>query len=330
MRHLRKHIGLFCGVFLFAATSGLAQDPHYTQFFATPYLINPAYTGVFDGDLRLSTNYRQQWMGLASPITSMVASVDGKLFNDGVYHQNPFNVGLAFQSDKTLNGALSSNGLTANASYHIPLDREGYQSLGIGLSGTYGKRNFNFSNMASASQFTSGGFNLALPSGEIAMENMKPHFSVGAGVLYCNSKPEEGSFFEIGVGAYHLNRPLQTILYEGTSVIPMRVSAHTFLQRYVGSDLLLDGRLLYQLQAGSDYLLGGIALSKLLEEDPQGSLIGLGCWYRTGDAIAPYLFGEFNSLRIGFTYDIQLNDIRKPTAPVTTIEFSLQYRLRSK
>lgn len=307
-----------------------AQDPHYTQYFATPYLVNPAYTGVFNGNLRVSTNYRQQWLGLSSPVSSLVASVDGKLFDDEVYYQNPFNIGIAFQSDKTLNGALTSDGLTANAAYHIPLDREGYQSLGIGLSGSYGKKNFNFSRMASASQFTSGGFNLSLPSGEIAMENMRSFFSAGAGLLYSNNKPEEGSFFEIGVGAFHLNRPLQTILYEGTSEIPMRVAAHTSLQRYVGVDLLVEGRLLYQLQTGSDYLLGGMSLTKLLQEDPQGSLIGLGCWYRSGDAVAPYLFAEFNSLRMGFTYDIQINDIRKPTAPVTTIELSLQYRLHSK
>lgn len=308
----------------------LAQDPHYTQFFATPYLVNPAYTGVFNGSTRFTANYRQQWLGLTSPISSMVASIDGKLFDDGVYHQNPFNVGMAFQSDKALNGALSSDGFTANAAYHIPLDREGSQSLGIGLSGTYGKKNFNFGRMSSASQFTSGGFNLSLPSGEIAMENMRSFFSVGAGVLYCNSNPEEGSFFELGVGAYHLNRPLQTILYEGTSTIPMRVSAHTSMQRYVGADLLVEGRLLYQLQAGSDYVLGGLSLTKLLQEDPQGSLIGLGCWYRSGDAVAPYLFAEFNSLRLGFTYDVQINDSRKPSAPATTIEFSLQYRLKAK
>lgn len=330
MRIFKIYQILLASLLITAAVHVYAQDPHYTQYFATPCLINPAYTGVFNGDLRVSTNFRQQWMGVSSPVSSIIGSVDGKLFDDEVYHQNPFNIGIAFQSDKTLNGALSSDGLTGNAAYHIPIDREGYQSLGIGLSGTYGKRNFNFSRMASANQFTSGGFNLSLPSGEIALENMRSFFSIGAGLLYTNNKPDEGSFFEIGVGAFHLNRPLQTILYEGISEIPMRVAAHTSLQRYVGADLLLEGRLLYQLQAGADYLLGGMTLTKLLQEDPLGSLIGLGCWYRSGDAVAPYLFAEFNSVRVGFTYDIQINNIRKPAAPVTTIEFSLQYRLHSK
>ncbi|MFZ9695648.1 MAG: PorP/SprF family type IX secretion system membrane protein [Chitinophagaceae bacterium] len=308
----------------------IAQDPHYTQFYSAPLTINPAYTGVFSGNLRMGTIYRSQWSSMASPFTSMVASVDGKLFNDGVYHQNPFNMGIMMQSDKTLKGALTSSNLTATAAYHIPLNMEGDQSIGLGLSATYGKRNFNFNNLSSASQFTSGGFDLTLPSGEVAFENMKPYLSVGAGVLYCNTNEEEGSFFEIGAAAFHVNRPLETILYEGTSVIPMRVSAHTFLQRYVSDDLLIDLRLMYQLQTGADYLMGGFALKKLLESDPEGSLLGLGCWYRTGDAIAPNIFAEFKSMRVGFSYDIQLNGIRKTAAPASSMEFSLQYRLKSK
>lgn len=317
-------------IFIASSSIGFGQDPHFTQYYATPQLINPAYTGVFNGNLRLGSTYRQQWSSLGAAFNTMAVAIDGKVFNDGVYHQNPFNIGVVLQSDKTMKGALSSNNLTATAAYHVPLNREGTQSIGLGLSGMYGQRNFNFANLAAASQFASGGFDLSIPSGEVTFEKMKPYLSIGAGVLYCNTNEEEGSFFEIGVSGYHLNRPLQTILYEGTAVIPMRISSHVLLQRYIGEDLLLDARLLYQIQTESDYLLGGVALTKLLQSDPEGSLIGLGCWYRTGDAIAPNIFAEFNSVRFGFTYDIQINDIRKQNVPVSTMEFSLQYRFRNK
>lgn len=316
--------------FFSITSTSVGQDPHFTQYYTTPLLVNPAYTGVFNGSLRIASTYRQQWSSLGAPFNTMAVGVDGKVFNDGVYHQNPFNIGVVFQSDKTLKGALSSNNLTATAAYHVPLNREGTQSLGLGLSGMYGQRNFNFTNLAAASQFASGGFDLSLPSGEVTFEKMKPYLSIGAGILYCNTNEEEGSFFEIGASTYHLNRPLQTILYQGTAVIPMRVNAHVHLQRYIGEDLLFDARLLYQIQTESDYLLGGAAITKLLQSDPEGSLIGLGCWYRTGDAIAPNLFAEFNSIRFGFTYDIQINDIRKQSVPASTLEFSLQYRFKSK
>jgi len=327
---MRYYLNIVLLFLLYMPLGVKGQDPHFTQFYATPQLINPAYAGVFNGSFRIGTTYRQQWSSLGAPFNSMAVALDGKVLNDGVYHQNPFNLGLVVQSDKTLKGSLSSNNLSGIAAYHVPLNREGTQSIGIGLSAMYGQRNFNFTNLVAASQFASGGFDLSIPSGEVTFEKMKPYLSLGAGILYCNTNEEEGSFFEIGASAYHLNRPLQSILYEGTAVIPMRVSAHAYLQRYVGDDLLLEGRLLYQIQTESDYLLGGAAITKLLESDPEGSLLGIGCWYRTGDAIAPNVFAEFKSMRIGFTYDIQINDIRKASIPVSTLEFSLRYRFKSK
>jgi hypothetical protein len=38
-----------------------AQDPHFSQFFASPLTLNPALTGKFDGVLRVAGNYRDQW-----------------------------------------------------------------------------------------------------------------------------------------------------------------------------------------------------------------------------------------------------------------------------
>ena len=37
------------------------QDPHFTQFNAAPITINPNYVGVFDGNVRITSNQRRQW-----------------------------------------------------------------------------------------------------------------------------------------------------------------------------------------------------------------------------------------------------------------------------
>ena len=65
----------------------LAQDPHYTQYFASPLTLNPALTGLTQCDLRLSANYRNQWSSVTSnPYTTAAISYDmsalkGKLDN---------------------------------------------------------------------------------------------------------------------------------------------------------------------------------------------------------------------------------------------------------
>ncbi len=322
---------LILSTLLFHLTGDMvAQDPHFTQNGTAAPLINPAYTGVFTGNMRIGGNYRQQWSSLASPFTTMLLSIDGKLSTAEDLPQSPLCAGVVFQSDKTLKGALTSNTLSLNAAYHVPLNQQGDKTLGLGLIGTYGKSNFNFNQLSSGAQFTSGGFNLSLPSGEAPFQNMKPYFSMGAGLLYINGNPEEGTFFEVGAAAYHVNRPRKNILFDGSTEIPIRFSAQASLQRYLGENLLMDVRLMYQSQAASDYLLGSLSVAKLLDEDPDGNLLGLGLSYRTSDAVSPYLFTEFNSFRLGFSYDFHINDITKNNIPVSSLEMSIQYRIKSR
>jgi len=38
-----------------------AQDPSFSQFFASPLTLNPALTCKFNGDYRAESNYRNQW-----------------------------------------------------------------------------------------------------------------------------------------------------------------------------------------------------------------------------------------------------------------------------
>ena len=54
-----KKLILFIAVLLVHGYS-YAQDPHFSQFFASPLTINPANTGNFSGSLRAALNSRTQ------------------------------------------------------------------------------------------------------------------------------------------------------------------------------------------------------------------------------------------------------------------------------
>ncbi len=47
--------------FVFCTLSLSGQDIHHSQFYTSPLNLNPGLTGVFNGDQRLSLNYRRQW-----------------------------------------------------------------------------------------------------------------------------------------------------------------------------------------------------------------------------------------------------------------------------
>lgn len=304
-----------------------AQDPHFTQFDAAPFTVNPAYAGVFNGTARLMANYRQQWANLVTPFNTAVISGDVKIgttsAEDG---QHPFNIGMQFMQDQTMAGAYRSSYGGVMASYHVKLDAADEQSIGAGLSFNYGNRRVDFSGISFDRQFASGGFDLSLPNGEAAMQSMKPFYSIGAGLLFRLSNSLSGTFFDVGFSGYHFNKPVQTVLDDPKQVIPLRWSGQLTFQQYLNDESLLNVKALFQKQAETSYLLAGISVAKLFGED-QGNMIGAGIWYRSGESFAPNAFVEFNQMRVGFSYDITYNGMKKTLAPASSYEVSLQWRI---
>jgi type IX secretion system PorP/SprF family membrane protein len=304
----------------------LAQDPHFTQFNAAPFTVNPAYAGVFNGTLRFMSNYRNQWANLIDPFTTSVVAGDVKVGAfDPTSGQHPFNIGFQLMQDKSMAGAFRSNYGGLVTSYHVKLDQEGTQTLGAGLSFNYGSRRIDFSSISFDRQFTSGGFDLSLPNGESALQNMQPFFSVGAGMLFKLSNPTSGTFFDVGFSGYHFNRPIQTVTSDPNQVLPIRLSGQLNYQQYLNDYSILNLHALFQKQAGVSYLLAGFSLARIIGSGGE-NLIGAGFYYRTKESISPNTFIEYNNIRVGLSYDIAYNSLRKELTPARSLELSLQWR----
>ena len=98
---------LFLSVlFCFAA---FAQDPGFSQFFASPLTLNPALTGKFNGDLRVAGNYRNQWPSINNAFITSTISVDMPILKDRLPDNNTWGVGVMGMTDRTANGILVSN-----------------------------------------------------------------------------------------------------------------------------------------------------------------------------------------------------------------------------
>ena len=77
-----KKFFAFLLFWIVAISNARGQDPNFAQFFSSPLNINPALTGNINGDWRVISNFRDQWIGPASPYMTGSISYDRKVMQD--------------------------------------------------------------------------------------------------------------------------------------------------------------------------------------------------------------------------------------------------------
>lgn len=117
---MRKLIVCICA--LFASQYVNAQDPHFSQFFASPLTLNPAFTGKFSGSWRLAANHRDQWPSIPKAYVTTSASLDFPILKSRIPEKDVFGVGVSGLTDASANSILKLNYGSVSASYHKALD----------------------------------------------------------------------------------------------------------------------------------------------------------------------------------------------------------------
>jgi type IX secretion system PorP/SprF family membrane protein len=310
-----------------AVTTGYGQDPSFSQFFSSPLNINPALTGNINADWRMIANFRDQWIGPASPYTTGSISYDRKIQDKirNVEERNVFSAGAMLMFDHAMAGIQKSVYASLNVAYSIVIfdDGETNHNLGVGFGGIYGRRFVDFSRLDFEEQFTGTGFDVNLPTGENALSDMKPYFSSSAGVTY--TIKTEISNFDIGVAAFHLNKPKQTFLEDEHQFIPIRKVVHANFETRLNDRLLLNANAIYQEQLKASYYSVGGAFGYYLD-DIQETIFNAGLWYWSKNAIVPYLGLAYKNLQIGLSYDWTISKLNQATPRPRTFEVTLILR----
>ena len=129
---MKKYI--LCFLLLgFAATGRAQQTALYSQYMTNYYLLNPAAIGT-EADINLKAGYRNQWVGFEGAPKTYYLSGHASLSQNGRSGRrmktNPYHaVGAYVYNDQA--GPVSRSGLNASYAYHIPLNNEIYNSVGI-------------------------------------------------------------------------------------------------------------------------------------------------------------------------------------------------------
>src|SRR3954462_6927307 len=115
-----------------------AQDIHFSQYNASPMLLNPAMAGMNAGDYRVYANFRTQWMTVAQGNTYRTFAGGADVSLGKMTKFNSFaGLGISFFSDQAGEVNLNSNHVDITFAYHFMLNRKGTMQLSAGLQGGF-------------------------------------------------------------------------------------------------------------------------------------------------------------------------------------------------
>jgi type IX secretion system PorP/SprF family membrane protein len=310
---------------LFISVSQLkAQDPHFSQFFASPLTLNPAFTGKFNGNLRVAGNYRNQWPTINRAYTTTTFSFDMPIMQNRIDQNDIWGVGAMGYSDQSANSAVKFNYLTLSTAFHKGLDEDGYHQIGAAFQGTYADMLINVSKLQFEDQLTTSGFTGVTSEvfDNSTLENK--YFDLNAGVLYSGSSSFDNNFY-VGVSMYHINRPRQEFTGAYFLLNP-RTTIHAGGYFRVGENNTLHLSGLHSTQAKQrETIIGGTFEFPVGGEQESPTSFYAGSWIRLNDAVIPYVGLEFGDFRLGATYDVTISSLKAAAQSRGGMEISLIY-----
>ena len=316
---------IIIGILLFVCFWAKAQDPHFSQYFASPLSINPANTGFFDGDYRIAIDERKQWWTVGNSYVTSSVSADYK-FNSQ-YHDdyNYFSAGLSGIFEHSLDGVLVNNFITLSGSYQLSMDYQAQKTLTFGLSVNYSSKTIDYTKLTFASQFNGTSFDTSIPVDPGANTLKSSYFDLNTGILYAVHQSKANYY--AGAAIYHVNEPQDKVFY-ADGKLPMRTTLHAGGDLQLGplTKLIFSGY--YMGQGGAtDATLGSAFAFTLNNNAEQRLKVYVGSWFKFTSAYIPYFGVDYLDYSVGLNYSVptstQLNFNPQ------TFEVSLIYRRRS-
>jgi type IX secretion system PorP/SprF family membrane protein len=280
-----------------------AQDPEFTQFYANPLYLNPAFAGTAHCP-RVSLNYRNQWPGISGSFITSSVSYDQHV--DGLSG----GVGLLVWNDRAGEGTLTTTNVSGIYSYQIPVTRR--FSLKVGIQGTWAQKSVDWSKLTFGDMIDPRkGF--IYESNEVPRDKPANYVDFSAGILGFSEK------YFVGFAAHHLTQPDESVI-EGTSPLPRKYTFHAGAVLPVeskGEAASLSPNVLVQLQDKFLQINFGMYFSK-------GPIIG-GLWYRNSDSFISLIGFQAGILKFGYSYDITVSKLTNTTAGSHEISLGLLF-----
>lgn len=325
MKNIFYCLAGFC--LLLGPVASYSQDIHFSQISETPLLRNPALAGIFSGDVRIQSVYRNQWSSVTTPYQTTSLNAEYRL---PVGQGDDFlTVGAQILHDKAGDIALSATHLLPAINYHKSLgsDRNAYLSLGF-MAG-YVQRRFDRSKVTTNNQFDGVNYNPGIGDGENFNRTSYSYFDGSAGIsLNSQIGENENNNFYLGLAYHHFNRPRNISFFStydlemspkwvGSAGMRFSMTDNSFFT--IEADYSSQGKY-------SELIVGSLYSWKLDDSEDPRYCIHAGAYLRWKDAIIPVAKLEFKPFSVAVSYDANISPLRTASNGRGGFELGLTYQ----
>jgi type IX secretion system PorP/SprF family membrane protein len=301
---MQRHNFLILIIVMMWSFSSQAQDPIFSQYYAAPLQLNPAFAGNTYSP-HIAINYRNQWPALNQAYVTYAVSYSQffKDFNSGI--------GLMILTDDAGQGLYKTTKVSGVYSYKLKLNDN--LNLKLGLEGSLVRINLNWEKLVFGDEFDETGFTspggTPFPTQEIQPENLSNnYFDASAGLLLYSSH------FYAGITTKHLNTPNESFLEINESLdggLPLRIGMHAGYEFKIS-----EGNKKRQASFISPNVMfvkqGDFGQLNIGAYGNLGAIFG-GLWYRQGfanpDAAIALVGFQSGGYKIGYSYDITVSKL---------------------
>lgn len=306
-----------------AITSGVeAQDLHFSQYYNSPLLVNPANTGFApDVDWRVGVNYRNQWANITNtPYKTMSAWGDVQAFNNR-FESGWLGLGGAILRDVAGSGNLTSTKVFGSVAYHQML---GLASLlSVGFNGGWVNKRIDFSKLTFDNQWNGQFFDITVPNNEPFAYSSVGYLDLNVGVNYAYF-PNDNVYLNAGASLMHLNRPKESFFSTESVDAQLNMRYNAFLNAAVklNDKWIINPNVYYSRMTDASEIVLGMNANYNLSGDGSAQLIG-GLYYRKDDAFIPMAGYQWNDLKLTINYDATTSSLKACNQARGAYEFSL-------
>jgi type IX secretion system PorP/SprF family membrane protein len=312
---IRRYIQRICvsGIALLLPLLSYAQaDIHFSQFYETSILRNPALTGVFSDDYKVGVYYRNQWSSITTPYSTGLISAESHLPISQT-SEDFVSFGILGYEDKAGSIDQTIVGFYPAINYNKSIDPNHNTFLSAGFTGGYIQYSFNPSLATFNNQYVNGSFSPNNPTMENLPNPSLSMWDLGAGLNFNTSSGVNNNVtYIIGFSGYHFTEPKFSYYQSDDVKEYIRLNGNGAIGFSLNDIVSMQFQANYATEGTyREIIFGGMVnwTGAALGEKTIFVLSG-GLYYRYQDAIIPVVKVTYKSMAIGVSYDVNVSTLR--------------------